>query len=142
VCKAKAPTRGRFCCQVVRNVQNILQTNCSVASSLGPPFLSQMSLIYVDMLSVYKCGVHPHLAIIAVVLDMLRWSFGLRWCIPHNCSHQNSMPTVIHTIWDVLGRMYSELISATIASGGPHAAKTSSVKLMRSVKKVVLVGAS
>lgn len=41
--------------QVVRNVQNILQTNCSVASSLGPPFLSQMSLVYVDMLSVYKC---------------------------------------------------------------------------------------
>ena len=32
--------------------------------------------------------------------------------------------------------MYSELISATIASGGPHAAKTSAVKLMRSVKKV------
>jgi hypothetical protein len=44
-----------LCCQVVRNVQNILQTNCSVASSLGPPFLSQMSLVYVDMLSVYKC---------------------------------------------------------------------------------------
>lgn len=34
--------------------------------------------------------------------------------------------------------MYSELISASIASGGPHAAKTSSVKLMRSVKKVTL----
>lgn len=32
--------------------------------------------------------------------------------------------------------MYSELISATIVSGGPHAAKTSAVKLMRSVKKV------
>ncbi len=32
--------------------------------------------------------------------------------------------------------MYSELISATIATGGPHAAKTSAVKLMRSVKKV------
>ncbi len=35
-------------------------------------------------------------------------------------------------------RMYSELISAAIASGGPHAAKTSAVKLMRSVKKVAL----
>ena len=33
-------------------------------------------------------------------------------------------------------RMYSELISATIATGGPHAAKTSQVKLMRTVKKV------
>ena len=34
--------------------------------------------------------------------------------------------------------MYSELISEAIASGGPHAAKTSAVKLMRSVKKVCL----
>ena len=34
--------------------------------------------------------------------------------------------------------MYSELISASIASGGPHAAKTSQVKLMRSCKKVAL----
>lgn len=42
--------------EVVRNVQNILQTNCSVASSLGPPFLSQMSIIYMDMLNVYKCA--------------------------------------------------------------------------------------
>lgn len=33
--------------------------------------------------------------------------------------------------------MYSELISNTIATGGPHAAKTSAVKLMRSVKKVL-----
>lgn len=35
-------------------------------------------------------------------------------------------------------RMYSELISTAIAAGGPHAAKSSSVKLMRSVKKVTL----
>lgn len=42
--------------EVVRNVQNILQTNCSVASSLGPPFLSQMTIIYVDMLNVYRCA--------------------------------------------------------------------------------------
>ena len=33
-------------------------------------------------------------------------------------------------------KMYSELISASIATGGPHASKTSNVKLMRSVKKV------
>jgi exportin-1 len=33
-------------------------------------------------------------------------------------------------------RMYSELISAGIATGGPHASKTSNVKLMRTVKKV------
>lgn len=40
--------------EVIRNVQNILQTNVSVCSSLGSPFLSQMSLIYVNMLNVYK----------------------------------------------------------------------------------------
>ena len=42
--------------EVVRNVQNILQTNMSVASSLGPPFLSQMRIIYMQMLNVYKCA--------------------------------------------------------------------------------------
>ncbi|KAK9862358.1 hypothetical protein WJX84_007629 [Apatococcus fuscideae] len=71
--------------EVIRNVQIVLQSNVSVCSSLGHPFSSQLSLIFVDMLSVYK--------------------------------------------------MYSELISAAVASGGPHAARTSHVKLMRSVKK-------
>ena len=44
--------------EVVRNVQNILQTNVSVCSSLGAPFLSQMRIIYVDMLTMYKCALH------------------------------------------------------------------------------------
>jgi exportin-1 len=74
--------------EVIRNVQNILQTNVSVCSSLGHPFVSQFNLIFLDMLAVYK--------------------------------------------------MYSELISAAIATGGPHASKTTAVKLMRSVKKVAL----
>ena len=74
--------------EVIRNVQNILQTNVSVCSSVGAPFISQLNLIFADVLVVYK--------------------------------------------------MYSELISATIASGGPYASKTSGVKLMRSVKKVTL----
>lgn len=73
---------------IIRNVQNILQTNVSVCSSLGAPFASQLNLIFVDALAVYK--------------------------------------------------MYSELISGAVLAGGPHAAKTSSVKLMRSVKKVTL----
>ena len=34
--------------------------------------------------------------------------------------------------------MYSELISAAIANGGPHASRSSQVKLMRSCKKVAL----
>lgn len=34
--------------------------------------------------------------------------------------------------------MYSELISAAISNGGPHASRTSQVKLMRSCKKVAL----
>ena len=74
--------------EVIKNIQNILQTNVSVCSSLGAPFITQLNLIFVDALAVYK--------------------------------------------------MYSELISAAVAAGGPYAAKTSSVKLMRSVKKVTL----
>ena len=42
--------------EVIKNVQNILQTNVSVCSSLGHPFLSQMSRIYTDMLNFYRCG--------------------------------------------------------------------------------------
>ncbi|KAG0501481.1 hypothetical protein HPP92_001553 [Vanilla planifolia] len=64
------------------------QTNTSVASSLGAFFLPQISLIFLDMLTVY--------------------------------------------------RMYSELISNTIAEGGPFASKTSFVKLLRSVKRETL----
>ena len=40
--------------EVIRNLQNILQTNVSVCSSLGQPFITQMTLIYQDMLNVYK----------------------------------------------------------------------------------------
>ncbi|XP_042513165.1 protein EXPORTIN 1A [Macadamia integrifolia] len=73
---------------VIRTVLNILQTNTSVSSSLGTYFLSQISLIFLDMLNVY--------------------------------------------------RMYSELISNSIAEGGPFASKTSYVKLLRSVKRETL----
>ncbi|KAL8148521.1 protein EXPORTIN 1A isoform X2 [Apium graveolens] len=74
--------------EVVRVVLNILQTNTSAAASLGTYFLSQITLIFLDMLSVY--------------------------------------------------RMYSELISANIAEGGPYASRTSFVKLLRSVKRETL----
>ncbi|XP_017241858.1 protein EXPORTIN 1A isoform X1 [Daucus carota subsp. sativus] len=74
--------------EVVRVVLNILQTNTSAAASLGTYFLSQISLIFLDMLSVY--------------------------------------------------RMYSELISASIAEGIPYASRTSFVKLLRSVKRETL----
>ncbi|KAL0546534.1 hypothetical protein IC582_016445 [Cucumis melo] len=73
---------------VIRTVLNILQTNTSVASSLGTYFLPQISLIFLDMLNVY--------------------------------------------------RMYSELISSSIAGGGPYTSKTSYVKLLRSVKRETL----
>ncbi|TYH07822.1 hypothetical protein ES288_A08G265100v1 [Gossypium darwinii] len=73
---------------VIRTVLNILQTNTSVASSLGTYFLSQISLIFLDMLNIY--------------------------------------------------RMYSELISTSIAEGGPFTSKTSYVKLLRSVKRETL----
>ncbi|XP_027103461.1 protein EXPORTIN 1A [Coffea arabica] len=73
---------------IIRAVLNILQTNTSVASSLGTYFLSQISLIFLDMLNVY--------------------------------------------------RMYSELISTSLAQGGPYAYRTSIVKLLRSVKRETL----
>lgn len=73
---------------VIRAVLNILQTNTSAATSLGTCFFQQISLIFLDMLNVY--------------------------------------------------RMYSELISNTIAGGGPFASKTSFVKLLRSVKRETL----
>ncbi|XP_073009328.1 protein EXPORTIN 1A [Typha latifolia] len=74
--------------EVIKTVLNILQTNTSAASSLGPYFFPQISLIFLDMLTVY--------------------------------------------------RMYSELISNTIAEGGPFASKSSYVKLLRSVKRETL----
>ncbi|GAB2293891.1 Exportin-1 [Dionaea muscipula] len=73
---------------VIKAVLNILQTNTSVASSLGTFFFTQISLIFLDMLNIY--------------------------------------------------RMYSELISSTIAEGGPYASKSSFVKLLRSVKRETL----
>ncbi|KAF5749342.1 protein EXPORTIN 1A [Tripterygium wilfordii] len=39
---------------VIRTVLNILQTNTNVASSLGTYFLPQISLIFLDMLNVYR----------------------------------------------------------------------------------------
>ncbi|KFK37753.1 hypothetical protein AALP_AA3G025500 [Arabis alpina] len=39
---------------VIRTVLNILQTNTSVATSLGTYFLSQISLIFLDMLNIYR----------------------------------------------------------------------------------------
>ncbi|KAL5568216.1 hypothetical protein UlMin_024791 [Ulmus minor] len=74
--------------EVIRTVLNIMQTNTSVASSLGTYFLPQISFIFLDILSVY--------------------------------------------------RMYSELVSSSIAEGGPFASKTSYVKLLRSVKRETL----
>jgi exportin-1 len=73
---------------VMRSIQNVLQTNVSCCTSLGQPFLVQLNLIFADMLQVYK--------------------------------------------------VYSELISQAISEGGPHAARSTYVKYMRSVKKVAL----
>lgn len=74
--------------EVMRNLQNLLQTNVSVCSSLGNAYAPQLNVIYLDVLAIY--------------------------------------------------RSYSELVAAAIAAGGPHAARTSGCKLMRSVKKVAL----
>ncbi len=62
-------------------------------------------------------------------------------CVTH--THQHTTPPSIHhqhtpPTHHTTHRMYSEFISTLIATGGPHAAKTSAVKLMRSVKKSTL----
>jgi hypothetical protein len=41
--------------EVIRNVQNIMQTNVAVCSALGHSFISHLNIIYLDMLSIYKC---------------------------------------------------------------------------------------
>uniref|UniRef100_A0A7S0WF70 Importin N-terminal domain-containing protein n=1 Tax=Chlamydomonas leiostraca TaxID=1034604 RepID=A0A7S0WF70_9CHLO len=74
--------------EVIKSIQNVLQTNVSVCTSLGQPFVAQFNVVFPDMLQVYK--------------------------------------------------LYSELISQTIAEGGPYAARSTFVKYMRSVKKVTL----
>ncbi|KAG1655478.1 hypothetical protein FOA52_008673 [Chlamydomonas sp. UWO 241] len=74
--------------EVIKSIQNVLQTNVSLCTSLGHPFIAQFNIIFADMLQVYK--------------------------------------------------LYSELINRTIAEGPQHAARTTFVKYMRSVKKVTL----
>eukprot|EP00878_Enallax_costatus_P005895 GHUV01006184.1.p1 GENE.GHUV01006184.1~~GHUV01006184.1.p1 ORF type:complete len:956 (+),score=324.49 GHUV01006184.1:1172-4039(+) len=73
---------------VIKSLQNVLQTNVSVCSSLGDPYLSQMVHMADTMLQLYK--------------------------------------------------FYSEDVTAAISSGGVHAARSSFVKYMRSVKKSIL----
>ncbi|KAH0978653.1 hypothetical protein GBA52_005830 [Prunus armeniaca] len=55
--------------EVIRTVLNILQTNTSVASSLGTFFLSQISLIFLDMLNVYRSVKRETLKLIETFLD-------------------------------------------------------------------------
>jgi exportin-1 len=96
--------------EVVRAVLNILQTNTSVASALGQAFLSQISLIYLDMLNVYRYSSSAHSLFCFVQLHGL---------------------DVMCLACLALCRMYSELISTSIAEGGPYASRTSYVKLLR-----------
>ena len=36
----------------IKSIQNVLQTNVNVCTSLGQPFMSQFNVIYADMLQV------------------------------------------------------------------------------------------
>jgi exportin-1 len=81
-----------------------------VASSLGPFFFPQISLIFLDMLTVYRYFCFCSLKSIFYTM--------------HLCDYSNSI--FVNKI-----RMYSELVSNTIAEGGPYASKTSFVKLLR-----------
>lgn len=59
--------------EVVRNIQNILQTNVSVCSSLGQPFVTQMSHIYGDTLNVYRYGA----LVLSSLTVILHWHFAI-----------------------------------------------------------------
>ncbi|CAN1269139.1 Protein EXPORTIN 1A [Linum perenne] len=54
---------------VIRTVLNILQTNTSVANSLGTYFLPQITLIFLDMLNVYRSVKRETLKLIETFLD-------------------------------------------------------------------------
>ncbi len=43
--------------EVIKSIQNVLQTNVSVCTSLGQPFVTQMNFIFNDMLQVggWRC---------------------------------------------------------------------------------------
>lgn len=40
--------------ETVKLLGNIMKTNVSVCSSVGSPFLSQLTVIYLDLLALYK----------------------------------------------------------------------------------------
>lgn len=64
----------RVLCEFVSIIVK-LQTNTSVASSLGTYFLSQMSLIFLDMLNVYRFAlVHWFLSGLIKFLIALTWN--------------------------------------------------------------------
>eukprot|EP01018_Ginkgo_biloba_P022927 Gb_02784 [translate_table: standard] len=100
----------------IRTVLNILQTNTSVASALGTYFLPQISLIFLDMLNIYSYNAH-----LGFLEDI-----------------KSGVISVYSGCSLFFGIMYSELISLSIAEGGPFASKTSFVKLLRSVKRETL----
>jgi len=72
----------------MREIAKMLTTNVRVASSLGHPYMSQLGIIYEEMLQVY--------------------------------------------------RLYSELISATVAAQGEMVTKSSTIRAMRAVKRETL----
>ncbi len=50
--------------EVVRSIQNVLQTNVSVCTSLGQPFVVQFNVIFTDMLQVRACGLSVRVCVL------------------------------------------------------------------------------
>lgn len=64
----------------------MLQTNTSAASSLGQPFLSQISLIYLDMLNVYRYVNNFEWWILLKAYDVMEWKSEVHFeklCLKH-----------------------------------------------------------
>ncbi|KVI07543.1 Armadillo-like helical, partial [Cynara cardunculus var. scolymus] len=119
---------------VIRTVLNILQTNTSAATALGTYFLPQITLIFLDMLNVYKYVAQLNYIFCNSVRNVEEYAL-ICLCVSY-CLSKNI--TLASVKLNALNRMYSELISSGIAEGGPYASRSSYVKLLRSVKKETL----
>lgn len=92
---------------------------------MGTFFLLQITLIFLDMLNVYRYTFRDYYFL------MLSWNSVCSFCLFFIYLFILIRYDLCMT-FQLFNRMYSELISSSIAEGGPFASKTSYVKLLRS----------
>lgn len=103
--------------ETMKTVQHILQCNMSVCQSLGQSFLSQLTVIYVDMLKVYRC-VTEILAFLAV--GYLQFLHSSKFQSPVAKAASRTLAEVLallHTNWPTLGVSRDASSAGTTAIG-------------------------